>query len=248
MPTSVGEPARSSATSHSARPRRVQYFRGLGGGEISEGDLGFGADARADYALGDEPPPPGKEGVRFKAKFDEVANNATGYIAKYISKNVDGLTSEGEAWSADVVKTALRTEAWATTWGIRQFQQLGGASATVWRELRRLKPEQAAECGEVAAIWQAADQGDWCGYTAEMGGAVCKRKERPLRAYMVQKTNAAGEKLRNAYGEFMRKLKGLMAFDFIPITTRFHEWVVRPVKRGVLSLKEAQAPPLDLCQ
>lgn len=198
------------------------------------------------YAMADAPPAPGRESVRFKAMRDELAKGATSYIAKYISKNVDGLTVDGDAWSADVVKTALRTEAWASTWGIRQFQQVGGASVTVWREVRRLRQEQM-DAKELEAVRAAADAGDWCGYTEAMGGAVMRRVERPLRAMMVRKAEA-GAMVKNAYGEFMRKIQGLMAWDWLPITTRFFEWVIRPIKRAVESVEIRSGSPLDLCQ
>lgn len=197
------------------------------------------------YALSDEPPKNAE--VRFKVMEDEVAENATGYIAKYISKGVDGLTPEGQAWSDDSVRTAISTEAWASTWGIRQFQQIGGASVTVYREMRRLR-EEFGEAAEVEAIRSAANNGDWCQYTMEMGGPICEREKRPIRAYMVKKKDEVGSFVKNKYGEFVRKVFGLEAFGFLPIKTRLYEWVVRPVKRGVASFEEAQAPPLDLCQ
>lgn len=196
------------------------------------------------YAMEDTPPK--RKSVRFKAMRDELASGATNYIAKYISKNVDGLTESGEAWSKDAVSTAIRTEAWASTWGIRQFQQIGGPSVTVWREMRRLSGE-FAEAEEVEAIRKASDEGDWCQFTIEMGGPVCPLKDRPVRANMVMKKEQ-DELTVNKYGEHVLRLIGLMAFGWLPVRTRVHEWVVRPVKKRVLAFQEAQAPPLDLCQ
>ena len=200
------------------------------------------------YALQDEPPPKGKEGVRFKAAFDEVANGATSYIAKYISKNVDGLKADGEAWDANVVKTAIRTEAWAGTWGIRQFQQIGGPSVTVYREMRRLRDEYL-DCEEVEKIRKSADDGNWKQYVIQMGGPVSPLKARPLRAFMVKKLDEAKEGLKNRYGEFIWSLRGVMAYEFLPVVTRVHEWVVRPVKKlEELGFEVGASPPLDLCQ
>jgi len=195
------------------------------------------------HALADSPPV--RKEVRFKALRDELASGATGYIAKYISKNVDGLTESGDAWDANVLKTALRTEAWASTWGIRQFQQVGGASVTVWREVRRLSGAPM-DSPELQAIGEAAHEGDWRGFTEAMGGAVLPRKERPLRAFMVRKQEA-GEFVKNAYGEFVRKMKGLLAWEWLPVITRLHEWTVRPVKRAAVAATEAAQPPPWTC-
>lgn len=106
-----------------------------------------------DYALADSPDEPGAQEHRADFKpIDWNRGSAAGYIAKYVAKNIDGHRLEtdlcgDEYIEAEGFETAQRVAAWAATWGIRQFQQVGGPPVGPWRELRRVEsvPENAPQ-------------------------------------------------------------------------------------------------------
>lgn len=92
-------------------------------------------------------------------RIDWTRGSAAGYVAKYVAKNIDGYRVERDLYGNDSITSSRRVEAWAATWRIRQFQQIGGAPVTVWRELRRLHPDQAAASPTVADFLGAINKG-----------------------------------------------------------------------------------------
>lgn len=136
------------------------------------------------YALADSPGEAGADKHRFTAiGIDAGKGTAAGYVAKYVAKNIDGYAVEADLFGNEAVTASHRVEAWASTWGIRQFQQVGGPPVGVWRELRRIPAVRVdIDSGAtLAAARDAADAGDWRGYVMANGGPIRKRRDRPLQ-------------------------------------------------------------------
>jgi len=122
------------------------------------------ADAQAleavirHYWLSDDGDERGAQENRINVK-RMTKGGAAGYVAKYIAKSVGHIALAEHQDLVEGQQLALhfpadprseqatgsghhRVDAWAATWGIRQFQTIGMPSVTVWRELRRVTDDQ----------------------------------------------------------------------------------------------------------
>lgn len=121
---------------------------------------------------------------------------ASGYVAKYIAKNIDDAGAVGDEGHTDEFNgeavpmpaqadmfggTAQRVEAWASAWGIRQFQALGQPPVTPWRELRRVEAGDVLGASHrTCRAWVAAHRNDdkradWGAYVEAQGGLMMGR-------------------------------------------------------------------------
>lgn len=160
------------------------------------------------YAL-EEAPEEVEHDSSIRIKFemiDPAKGSACGYLAKYVSKNIgdehvtehidsDGVITPCTDMLGDTIKPHHRVEAWASCWGIRQFQPIGQPPITVWREIRRVEQETISTAPDyIKKAWTAAQRiesvcvvtnekqpikaADFADYINAQGGVCVGRKYR----------------------------------------------------------------------
>lgn len=161
------------------------------------------------YALAEDGDEPGACRNRFDCK-PLNRGGAAAYIAKYISKNIDGYALEGET-DFDTGKlltdTASAVTAWASTWRIPQFHPIGLPSVGAYRECRRIRDISLADSfdQQVEDVRQAADCGDYAAYIQAQGGTNVSRNGQTVRVAR----HASGSF--NAYQEERLQVVGIYA-------------------------------------
>ncbi|WP_198043792.1 replication endonuclease [Janthinobacterium sp. 1_2014MBL_MicDiv] len=155
------------------------------------------------YAMHEDRDEPGAIKNRVKlVRIEAGKGTAAGYIAKYVSKNIDGagvgdhkVFEDGRTYviAPDMFgnmefTASQRVTYWSQVWGIRQFQQIGGVPVGVWREFRRLSEESVRNAPEpIREAYRAAQKvesdnpaiaqrADFARFIRAMGGPTVGRQ------------------------------------------------------------------------
>ncbi len=188
------------------------------------------------YAMADTPNEPGASERRFQAvRIDPAKGSAVGYIAKYVSKSIDGMgVGVDDETGASGSDAAAGVVAWSRIHRIRQFQFFGLPAITPVRELHRLTHIDTPSHG-LAAAHQAVKAND---YGALL--AVCEAYSLGFRVDYVTRPSS------RYADELAHRIQGLTASASdlqLPatLTTRTDEWRIET--RGGDAAGKPDVPP-----
>ncbi len=158
---------------------------------------------------------------------DESKGSFAGYVAKYIAKNIDGFTNEDlksdEAQNIDLKENASRVRAWASLWGLRQFQFVRAGDVGVYRELRRIVEADIKTDESLKELLDYADKGEYKNYIEAQGGAMVRRKDQLARV-------TYAERKPNKYGEISKKTIGVKTL-LEQVITRKKQWKLKKANK-----------------
>ena len=192
---------------------------------------------------------------------DPAKGDATGYLAKYIAKNIDGAyVGDDEEANTPADQGALHACAWASWWGSAPSSRSvahrsgSGASCAVSATPRRMANSwghlPVLQDPRFEAARYAADNAIFRCYLEAMGGALATRAEHPIKlAHLI-------EEQANRYGEDIKRLMGCTqpawvsrpackGWEVVPAGTYEAAKAAR-VSAGVLGLRRATARHLEL--
>lgn len=177
------------------------------------------------YALADSPDEPGATERRFAVEhIDPAKGSAAGYIAKYISKNTDGVgAGEDREAGGTAAGNAPRVVVWARLWNARQFQFFGVGAVSPFRELYRLDAIPGPLEALLGGLWRAARDGDFAAY-------LTARDASQTRVRLLYEP----ENSRRYPGEQVKRLCGITIIGDagpVPIVTRPDRWRIQPADR-----------------
>ena len=179
------------------------------------------------YALADSPNEPGADQRRFKViPIDPAKGGAAHYVAKYVSKSIDGEgLGKGNESDTSGNDTARRVIAWARRWGIRQFQFFGLPPITPMRELYRHDGEGLGSAG-LSEAHQASKANDHAAYLG-----ACEAHAIGFDVRYIERSST------RYADELSRAIRGLRASAAdlsapLELTTPTETWCIQPRRVG----------------
>lgn len=151
-------------------------------------DLRYARRLLRIYILRDGFDEPGAKKHRFAYLVAKGGAAGARYAAKYVAKNINGAGMDAARDGETGRKTSdsvLRVDAWASAWGVRQFQFFGGAKVGIWRILRRFRDPVAVPGAALEDARLSADLSDWAGFSlaCERGGLSLVKAAGRLTSY-----------------------------------------------------------------